>query len=185
MKRLNYLFATLIAGGMIFSGACTDEETIDKTAILMDTLWDTSVLDVTVGNAFASQTIDVIEQVDDCTKDDLIDFISASEYNILDSDLSCSSNPPADGILFTGTWSYDQEADQLELDADYFGQLTTGLGISIDDLATNGTILFDVVDLTENKVELEFSKVVPVSDPTTGISIDSDLTIEVTLIPAS
>lgn len=181
MKRLNYLFALLIVGGLIFASACTEEETIDRTAVLMDTLWDTSILDVTVSNAFGSQAYDVVAEMDDCTKDDLLDFVTESQYNILDSDLSCDA-PPPNGILFTGSWNLS--GNTLELDADYFDQLTTGMGISIADLATNGAILFNVVSLSQEKVELEFTKIIPLTLPGTTVTVDSDITIEVTLIPA-
>lgn len=185
MKRLNYLFACFIIGGLIFTSACTEEETIDKTAVLMDTLWDISVLNIEASNAFTTETYDVIANMEPCSQDDLLDFVSTTEYNILDAGTSCGT-VPVDGILFTGSWNLNNEANTLELDAGYFEQITAGenLIISISDLATDGMIIFDIVTLNQEKVVLELTKVVPVTDPNSGFSIDNDLTINATLLPA-
>lgn len=182
MKRLTYLLAALFIGGAAFISACTEEETIDRTAVLLDTLWETSVLKVE-----AVTTYDVIAQMDPCTKDDLIDFVSPSEYQILDSDLSCGT-PPPDGILFSGEWNLDEANNNLELDAGYFEQIFSAdefpVTLSFADLTTDGKMIFDIIRLTQEEVVLEFSQVVPLTDPNSGFSFDSNIIIDVTLVPA-
>jgi len=182
MKKLNAVFAAIIIGSILFTSACLEEEVIDKTAVLMDTTWNTSefTANFTTSGISTIDEIDILNEIDECNKDDELNFTSTTEYRFLDGTNTCA-NSPADGVLATGSWDLDEDSNTLSLGGDYFETITGSTNASpvdFSDLTTNENLLFKIISISEQQVELQLEKDVP---STFG---DATIVIDITLVPA-
>jgi len=187
MKKLNAVFAAIIIGSLLFTSACLEEEVIDKTAVLMDTTWINSEFTVnfTTEGISTIDEIDMLNEIDECNKDDELDFTSTTEYRFLDGANTCA-NSPSEGVLATGTWDLDEDSNTLSLGGDYFETITgsyAGFPVTFSDLTTGDDLLFKIISISEEQVELQLEKDLPITVSTLG-TVQGTAIVDITLVPA-
>lgn len=158
MKLIKNLVVIIAIGIIVFLGACKEEEEpeINRVEILTAVNWNITSMTGTASASLISEDFNGLEEMAECNRDDLFAFDEDNTYDILDNTNQCNTTPSS-GIISSGSWSFQNNSRELELDTDYINQIMESLDIpnlTITDLGDGGKLNFEIESFSEQLIEL-------------------------------
>jgi hypothetical protein len=136
---------------IIFSlSACKDdEESVSQRDLLLANSWNVVELDLRFTQGIISVPYNVYQQMDQCRKDDLFDFLENGVLEVHDNSNTCPDSN--NELVATGSWNLN--ASVLRISSEYFSELFDGQS-ALPIMFEDDHIDFEIRQLTQTTMVL-------------------------------